>query len=139
MHPLRQRVDRYGQGSFARRGYLLYDGALTRIIAGPARATLTTWRVFFSGIHYDAIAVAAFPGAPEELDVTLLEVDAPNAEAVDQAVAELVANAHGAHKFTDTAGFTLRCIVCREGMRGQAAAAEHAKRTGHTAFGEYHQ
>ena len=138
---LHQRVDRYGQGSFARRGYLLYDGTQARFVSGKALALRqgSTARPFFlSGIHYDAIAVAAFPGAPEELDVTLLEVDAPNADAVDQAVAGLVANAHSAHKFTDTAGFTLRCIVCREGMKGQAAAAEHAKRTGHVAFGEYH-
>lgn len=91
-----------------------------------------------AGIHYDAIVVAPFPDAPEEVDLTLQPVDAPNAEAVDKAVASLVAVAHAAHKFTDTAGFTLRCIVCREGMQGQAAAAEHAKRTGHTSFGEYH-
>lgn len=136
-------MDRYGQGSYARRGYLLYDGASTALLhlhlQLTAHASASLSRFFFSGIHYDAIAVTAFPGAPEELDVTLLEVDAPNAEAVDLAVAALVANAHAAHKFTDTAGFTLRCIVCREGMRGQAAAAEHAKRTGHNQFGEYHQ
>jgi hypothetical protein len=65
-------------------------------------------------------------------------VDAPNAEAVDRAVAALVTNAHRAHKYTDTAGFTLRCIICREGMQGQAAAVAHAKATGHDSFGEYH-
>ena len=108
-------MDRYGEGNYEQRGWLLYDG-----------------------IHYDAVAVAAFPDAPEVVDLTLQPVDAPNAAEVDAAVAALVAQAHGQHKFTDTAGFTLRCIVCREGMQGQAAAAEHAKRTGHTSFGEYH-
>ena len=108
-------MDRYGQGSFEQRGWVLYDG-----------------------IHYDAVAVAAFPDAPESVDATLQPVDASNAQAVEQAVASLVAAAHASHKYTDTAGFTLRCIVCREGMRGQAAAAAHAKATGHTSFGEYH-
>ena len=108
------RVDRYGQGSYKERVLLLYDG-----------------------IHYDALALTAFVGAPEELDVTLHPVDAPNAAALDDAVAQLLAAAKAAKAFTDTAGFTLRCIVCREGMRGQAAAAAHAKLTGHTSFGEY--
>jgi ubiquitin thioesterase OTU1 len=34
-------------------------------------------------------------------------------------------------------GFTLRCIVCRQGVKGQAEAAAHAKETGHASFGEY--
>ena len=109
-----QRVDRYGNGTFDQRGFLLYDG-----------------------LHYDAVVVAAFQDAPETLDLTMQPVDAPNAAAVDAAVAALVATAHSKHQFTDTSNFTLRCIVCREGLQGQAAAAAHAKLTGHTSFGEY--
>jgi ubiquitin thioesterase OTU1 len=109
-----KRIDRYGEGQYSERVFLLYDG-----------------------IHYDTLAVAVFPDAPEELDVTVHPVDSPNAAALDDAVARLVAAAHAAKAFTDTQGFTLRCIVCREGMRGQAAAAAHAKATGHTSYGEY--
>jgi ubiquitin thioesterase OTU1 len=109
-----KRIDMYGHGDWPERVFLLYDG-----------------------LHYDALVVSVFEGAPEELDVTCHPVDAPNAAALDAAVAELVAAAHEARAFTDTQGFTLRCIVCREGVRGQAAAAAHAAKTGHTNFGEY--
>jgi ubiquitin thioesterase OTU1 len=109
-----KRVDSYGHGDWSERVFLLYDG-----------------------LHYDALVVSVFAGAPEELDVTCHPVDAPNAAALDAAVAELVAAAHEARAFTDTQGFTLRCTVCREGVRGQAAAAAHAAKTGHANFGEY--
>ena len=35
----------------------------------------------------------------------------------------LVAEAHAARKFTDTAGFTLRCLVCQRGLVGEAGAS----------------
>jgi ubiquitin thioesterase OTU1 len=30
--------------------------------------------LIYDGLHYDALAVAAFDGAPEELDITVLQV-----------------------------------------------------------------
>ncbi len=39
-------------------------------------------------------------------------------------------------KFTDTARFTLQCMICYEGLTGQQAAVAHAQKTGHTNFGE---
>jgi hypothetical protein len=30
--------------------------------------------LIYDGLHYDAMAVAAFEGAPEELDITVLQV-----------------------------------------------------------------
>ena len=96
-------------------------------------------RVFllYDGLHYDALALSPFEGAPEELDMTQHPCDSDNSATVDDGVARLVAAAHAAKAFTDLQGFTLRCLVCREGMTGQAAAAAHAKSTGHANFGEY--
>ena len=51
--------------------------------------------------------------------------------------AQLVARAHQARQFTDTASFTLRCGVCQIGLKGEKEAVEHAKSTGHTNFAEY--
>jgi len=30
--------------------------------------------LIYDGLHYDALAVAAFDGAPEELDITVMQV-----------------------------------------------------------------
>jgi ubiquitin thioesterase OTU1 len=30
--------------------------------------------LIYDGLHYDAMAVAAFEGAPEELDITMVQV-----------------------------------------------------------------
>ena len=75
-----------------------------------------------------------FDGAPPELDVSVFEasddVAAREAEA-------LVGELHRQRKFTDTASFTIRCLVCQRGLKGEKEALEHAKTTGHTNFAEY--
>ena len=45
--------------------------------------------------------------------------------------------AHEKHLFTDLAGFTLRCLVCGEGITGEKHVQSHALATGHTNFAEY--
>ena len=40
-------------------------------------------------------------------------------------------------KFVDVGSFTLRCLVCSTGLKGQAEAQEHAKQTGHQNFAQY--
>ncbi|QDZ18414.1 putative ubiquitin thioesterase OTU1 [Chloropicon primus] len=110
-----KRVDVYGQGmGYRERALVIYDG-----------------------LHYDALALSAFSGAPEEVDITLFEVDAPIAQQASQAASALVSKLHDAKQFTDTANFTLRCTVCQQGLRGEKEAQEHAKRTGHVNFAEY--
>lgn len=37
--------------------------------------------LIYDGLHYDALAVSAFEGAPEELDITVLQVGACNLQA----------------------------------------------------------
>jgi len=106
------RVDCFGQGAgHAQRAMLLYDG-----------------------IHYDLLVRTLFDGAPEELDVTLFRPD--DARALEQAKL-VAAEARRNRTFTDTASFTLRCLVCQRGLKGQAEAVEHAQATGHANFSEY--
>lgn len=54
-----------------------------------------------------------------------------------EAARALVAKAHAARQYTDTASFTLRCGVCYVGVKGEAEAVQHAKETGHQSFQEY--
>ena len=44
--------------------------------------------------------------------------------------------ARAQHNYTDTAGFTLKCLVCGHRMKGQTEAQAHAKATTHTNFSE---
>lgn len=110
-----KRCDVYGQGN----GY-------------PDRSL-----VIYDGLHYDALAVEAFEGAPEELDVTAFEPGSQAGSRIQQAAEQLVAACNAARQFTDTANFTLRCGVCQIGLKGEKEAVEHAKATGHSNFAEY--
>ncbi|KFM28485.1 Ubiquitin thioesterase OTU1 [Auxenochlorella protothecoides] len=93
--------------------------------------------VLYDGLHYDALAVSPFPGAPEDMDATVFPVDGRRTREVMAAAGRLVAAAHDARQFTDTAAFTLRCGVCGAGLRGEREAVGHAKATGHADFSEY--
>ncbi|KAG2426130.1 hypothetical protein HYH02_014845 [Chlamydomonas schloesseri] len=93
--------------------------------------------LIYDGLHYDALAVAAFEGAPEELDVTCFEARSGGGAAIMAAAEKLVAATNAARQFTDTANFTLRCGVCQIGLKGEKEAVEHAKATGHSNFAEY--
>ena len=62
-----RRCDVYGQGEgYSEQAMLIYDG-----------------------LHYDALAVAAFQDAPEELDVTITETSSSHLPAVQRAAAAL--------------------------------------------------
>ncbi len=110
-----KRVDVYGQGE------------------GYSKRVLT----IYNGLHYDALAVAAAPGAPESRDVVAVPSAGARTEEVMAGAARLVARAHAARQFTDTANFTLRCGTCKVGLQGEKEAVEHATATGHTNFTEY--
>ncbi|KAJ9509210.1 hypothetical protein QJQ45_001496 [Haematococcus lacustris] len=111
-----KRCDLYGQDAgYSERVMLLYDG-----------------------LHYDSLAVAAFEGAPEELDTRILDLSSPRQLAVvEEGATKLVAACHDARMFTNTASFTLRCGVCQVGLKGEREAVDHAKFTGHQNFTEY--
>mmetsp|Transcript_36625 Transcript_36625/g.74662 ORF Transcript_36625/g.74662 Transcript_36625/m.74662 type:complete len:328 (-) Transcript_36625:1839-2822(-) len=90
--------------------------------------------VIYDGIHYDALAFCFDPSLPEDMDVTQFS---PRDDNVMNRARALCAEQHRAKAFTDTSNFTLRCLVCQEGLVGQKEAAEHAKKTGHSNFSEY--
>lgn len=41
-----------------------------------------------------------------------------------------------AGQFVDVSGFSLKCMVCGQGLKGAHGAQEHAAATGHTNFAE---
>lgn len=90
--------------------------------------------LLYDGIHYDAILLLPAPGAPEEFGTSCF---APGDAQVLRLARALQAEAHAARAFTDTAKFTLRCLVCSAGLVGEKGAQEHAKATGHINFSEY--
>ncbi len=83
---------------------------------------------------YDVVVRQLFDGAPSELDVSVFEASDDGAAREAEA---LVGELHRQRKFTDTASFTIRCLVCQRGLKGEKEALEHAKTTGHTNFAEY--
>lgn len=89
--------------------------------------------VIYDGLHYDAIVLNPSPaGTDASKDVTRVPAGASL-----PSVAALVRQQHAAKKYTDTANFSLRCLVCQQGLVGQTEAVAHAKSTGHANFGEY--
>lgn len=104
-------------------------------IFGQGQGYPTRMLLLYDGVHYDLMVRQLFDGAPEELDVSVFD-----ALAVDGVMAEaqvLVAEQHRRRKFTDTSSFTLRCLVCQQGLVGEAGALDHAKSTGHANFCEF--
>ena len=93
--------------------------------------------LIYDGLHYDALALARSPFAPEAGDATVFSLADPRTADVRAAARELVAQARANRQFTDTARFTLRCGVCQCGLKGEKEALEHAKATGHQNFSEY--
>ncbi|KAG8470132.1 hypothetical protein KFE25_008553 [Diacronema lutheri] len=101
---------------------------------GEARGFAELVCLLFDGIHYDAIVVLPAQGAPDEFATSVFGAEDAHVLALAR---RLQAEAHGARQFTDTAKFTLRCLVCQAGIVGERGAQEHAKATGHTNFAEF--
>ncbi|KAL8973355.1 MAG: hypothetical protein Q9183_000048 [Haloplaca sp. 2 TL-2023] len=93
----------------------------------------------YSGIHYDTIAVSQ--SNPYMMDgYALPEEDVKIFDATDDAVLgaalDLCAELKQRHYYTDTAGFQVRCNICKRTFVGEKGATEHASQTGHYDFGE---
>ncbi len=108
------RIDRFGQDQYKTRCFVMY-----------------------SGIHYDAIAVSPDMNAPQEFDMTTFTISAESLDDKWNAAKRLASIWNTKHKYTDLANFTLRCGICKKGLRGQQEAQSHAKSSGHTSFTEY--
>lgn len=90
--------------------------------------------LLYDGIHYDLLAINPLENGPEEFDQTVFSTG--DEAAVEKAL-RFVQKLNKEKQFTDLSGFTLRCLVCKQGLKGQKEAAMHAKSTGHVNFGEY--
>lgn len=106
------RMDLFGEGrSFSNRVYLQY-----------------------TGIHYEVFASTKSSSAPFSEDQTIFP---SNDFFILEQVKELVTVAKAAHRYTDTAKFTLKCTDCQKGFQGQIEAQKHAQNYGHYNFIEY--
>ncbi|XP_062077736.1 OVARIAN TUMOR DOMAIN-containing deubiquitinating enzyme 2 [Humulus lupulus] len=94
--------------------------------------------LIYDGLHYDALAMSPFEGAPEEFDQTIFSVQLDRTIGLVEGIAlNFVKEQQRKRSFTDTSNFTLRCGVCQIGVKGQKEAVEHARATGHANFQEY--
>ncbi|KAE8680219.1 Detected protein of confused Function [Hibiscus syriacus] len=94
--------------------------------------------LIYDGLHYDALAMSPFEGAPEEFDQTIFVVQNDRTIGPVECLAlNLVKDQQRKRSYTDTTNFTLRCGVCQIGMVGQKEAMEHAGATGRVNFQEY--
>jgi len=84
--------------------------------------------LIYDGIHYDPLflrdsgEIKTVHSSKDQRIVGLALVVAEEAKA--------------AHQYTDTTGFTLKCLVCGVKMKGEAEAQQHAVSTKHTNFSE---
>ncbi|KAI7868574.1 hypothetical protein BDF14DRAFT_1880830 [Spinellus fusiger] len=105
------RIDRFGEGNYQERVFILY-----------------------TGIHYDALAMAPTMDSPMEFDQTQFSIHEND---VLDAATQLAAALRQAHHYTDVANFSLKCQICQKGLVGEKDAQVHATSTGHTQFVEY--
>ncbi|KAF5727960.1 ubiquitin thioesterase OTU1 isoform X1 [Tripterygium wilfordii] len=116
-----------------------YDIQTTRCdVYGQDKGYSERALLIYDGLHYDALAMTPFEGAPEEFDQTIFPVRKDRTIGpVEGLAVNLVKEQQRKRSYTDTANFTLRCGVCQIGVIGQKEAAEHAQATGHVNFQEY--
>ena len=104
------RVDRFGESKgYKNRAMLIYDN-----------------------IHYDPLVLEPVNSGEPIQTVFSTDDDWILAQAL-----ELATEANRSKQYTDLTGFTLRCLVCNDGLRGQRQAQQHAMATGHANFAEY--
>lgn len=92
--------------------------------------------VVYSGIHYDAVAVIGPGMLLHETEGDERVFDKLDEEAMEAAL-KLGKELKKKNYYTDTANFSLKCNICKTGLKGEKVAVEHARATGHSDFGEY--
>ncbi|KAH9651712.1 OVARIAN TUMOR DOMAIN-containing deubiquitinating enzyme 2 [Citrus sinensis] len=98
-----------------------YDIQTTRCdLYGQEKKYSERVMLIYDGLHYDALAISPFEGAPEEFDQTIFPVQKGRTigPAEDLAL-KLVKEQQRKKTYTDTANFTLCCGVCQIGVIGQ--------------------
>ena len=98
--------------------------------------------LIYSGIHYDAVTFTPLEPDPDASYPYTLDFDQTRFSRTDDeyalsATVELALILKAKHYYVDTAGFALRCEVCKKALKGEKEAQAHAKETSHTSFGEF--
>lgn len=106
------------------------------------RLSSYTYALADSGIHYDAVTFTPLEPTGSETYPYSLEFDqtifSKEMEGFALSAAmQLARKLRERHYYTDTAGFALRCEVCKTALKGEKEAQAHAKKTGHASFGEF--
>ncbi|XP_059486462.1 ubiquitin thioesterase OTU1 [Neocloeon triangulifer] len=86
--------------------------------------------LIYDGIHYDPLYLEPFDGSALK---TLFPTT--DEQILEQAL-ELAQESRSSRQFTDVQEFTIKCLQCQVVLKGQVAAQQHAKDTGHVSFGE---
>jgi ubiquitin thioesterase OTU1 len=86
--------------------------------------------LIYDGIHYD-------PMVYERKSGDLVTKFSPSDDSVMKQVQRVAQELFESRSFTDGATYTLRCMVCNEGIVGNDGAIAHGTKTGHTNFREY--
>lgn len=102
-------------------------GSFTRF--GESLDLPTRMVLIYDGIHYDAL----YNVGPDGVEATVHPIT--DLRILDMAKAT-AKEAKEAHNYTDTAGFTLKCLICGTRLKGETEAQKHAKTTTHTNFSE---
>ena len=98
--------------------------------------------LIYSGIHYDAVTYTPLePVAasvyPYDLSYDQTQFSRTQDNYALPAATELAVKLKAKHYYTDTAGFTLKCEICKTALKGEKDAQIHAREAGHTSFSEY--
>ncbi|KAI0727208.1 OTU-domain-containing protein [Fomitopsis betulina] len=113
-------------------------GRVDHFTPSPAKDSGNRCIVVYSGIHYDAATLAPMLDAPADFHQTVVPVTGEgDSDPVIVAAKKLADKLRAKRAYTNTATFTIRCQVCKTGLKGEKEARSHAMETGHVEFGEY--
>jgi len=101
----------------------------SRTVFGEGRDFPQRMVLIYDGIHYDPLHL-------READGERKTVQSSKDVRVEGLALALAKEARAQHQYTDTKGFTLKCLVCGIRMKGEAEAQQHATQTKHTNFSE---
>lgn len=101
----------------------------SQTIFGESQSFPSLMVLIYDGIHYDPLFLRATDGSIKTVHSSKDESILPLAQSTAK-------EARAAHNYTDTKGFTLKCLVCGVRMKGETEAQLHAKESKHTNFSE---
>ena len=79
--------------------------------------------LLYDGVHYDPLMMEPFDSS--ESIKTVFVANSDSGDVVLSQALELAAEAKSSRQFTDTANFTLRCLICQKGLVGETGAQAH--------------